>query len=325
MNTDVLLTALGVAIGAGVLIVGLFVFSNRRRLEDERALRDRLSGLASSGASRGEESGSVSILRKTEVSDSYIDKLLSATPTTSVIERDARAAGLAWTTGQFAGFVLAGAMLGVLSAFFLDWTLAVAVGLIGVVTPFIVLASKKARRLRSLETQLPEAVDMLVNSLRAGYSLQAGMNFVGSELPAPIGPEFSRFYDEQRLGVDVRQALQSLTERLGTLDGRMFVLAIIIQRETGGNLSEILGNISSVIRERIMFREQLDVLTAESKLSAVLLTLLPVVMFFAIKIMNPDYMEPMTNTETGKAMLLGGAVSLAVGYVVLRKMSIIEV
>jgi tight adherence protein B len=325
MSNDVLLTALGVAIGAGALIVGLFVFSNRRRLEDERALRDRLSGLASSGVSRGVESGSVSILRKTEVSDSYIDKLLSSTPTTSTIERDARAAGLTWTTGQFAGFVLAGAMLGVLSAFFLDWTIAFGLGLIGVVAPFVVLASKKARRLRSLETQLPEAVDMLVNSLRAGYSLQAGMNFVGSELPAPIGPEFSRFYDEQRLGVDARQALQSLTERLGTLDGRMFVLAIIIQRETGGNLSEILGNISSVIRERIMFREQLDVLTAESKLSAVLLTLLPVVMFFGIKIMNPDYMEPMTNTETGKAMLLGGAVSLAVGYVVLRKMSIIEV
>ena len=105
----------------------------------------------------------------------------------------------------------------------------------------------------------------------------------------------------------------------------MFVLAIVIQRETGGNLSEILGNISTVIRERINFRQQLDVLTAESKLSAVVLTLLPVVMYFVVRASNPTYPDPLTQTDTGKLLLLYGFVSLSIGFVVLRKMSAIEV
>ena len=105
----------------------------------------------------------------------------------------------------------------------------------------------------------------------------------------------------------------------------MFVLAMLIQRETGGNLAEILGNISTVIRERINFRAQLDVLTAESKLSAIVLTLLPVVMYFVIKVTNPDYMKPLTDSDIGKSLLLYAGISLMLGYLVLRKMSRIEV
>jgi tight adherence protein B len=323
MSGNSLYAALAAAIGVAVLVIGLFVWFSRRRLTAESTLRDRLDTL-STGAS-GRNTGAISILKQDEVSQSVLDRYLSGKDMIAKIEDDARRGGMRWTAGQFFGFVIAGIMLGVLSAFFVDSYLAVFIGLAGAVLPFFVLASKKARRVKMIEEQLPEAVDMLVNSLRAGYSLQAGMNFVGTELPAPLGPEFSRFYDEQRLGIDVRQALQSLTERLGTLDARMFVLAIIIQRETGGNLSEILGNIASVIRERINFRAQLDVLTAESKLSAVILTGLPVVLYFIIRLSNPSYLEPLTNTDTGKLMLLYAGISLAVGFVVLRKQSTIEV
>ena len=322
MSNNLILASIGAAIGAAVLVVGLFVWFNRRRLDEERQLRERLGDLATGAVGRASD---VSILRTDAVSTSIIDRLLSGRTVLSTIETDARASGLGWTAGQFLSFVIAGLMVGVLAAFFVDWTIAVALGLIGAVLPFIVVAQKKSARLKKIEEQLPDAVDMLVNSLRAGYSLQAGMNFVGTEMPAPVGPEFNRFYDEQRLGIDVRQALNSLTERLGTLDARMFVLAIMIQRETGGNLSEILGNISTVIRERINFRQQLDVLTAEAKLSAIVLTILPVVMFFVIRISNPDYLVPLTDTDIGKSMLLYGFVSLFVGYLVLRKMSSIEV
>lgn len=322
MSTNLLFASVGAALGAAVLVIGLFVWFNRRRLEEERQLRERLGDLASGAIGRGRE---VSILRQTATSKSLLDKYLKGRGILASIESDAKAGGLNWTAGEFASFVLAGLVLGILSLFVLDWALAVAVGLVGAVSPFIVVANRKAARLKKIEEQLPDAVDMLVNSLRAGYSLQAGMNFVGSEMPAPVGPEFNRFYDEQRLGVDVRQALTGLTERLGTLDAKMFVLAIVIQRETGGNLSEILGNISTVIRERINFRQQLDVLTAESKLSAVVLTLLPVVMYFVVRASNPTYLEPLTQTDTGKLLLLYGFVSLSLGFVVLRKMSSIEV
>ncbi|MES3032398.1 MAG: type II secretion system F family protein [Gemmatimonadota bacterium] len=322
MSTGLLFASLGAALGTAGLIIGLFVWFNRRKLEEERQLRERLGDLATGAVGRGND---VSILRQNATSNSLLDKYLSNKGVLSGIEQDAKASGLNWTAGEFASFVLAGLTVGIISFFFLDWTVAIAIGLVGAVLPFVVVANMKAKRLRKIEEQLPDAVDMLVNSLRAGYSLQAGMNFVGTELPAPLGPEFSRFYDEQRLGIDVRQALNGLTERLGTLDARMFVLAIIIQRETGGNLSEILGNIASVIRERINFRQQLDVMTAESKLSALVLTMLPIVMYFVVRASNPEYLQPLTTTDTGKLLLLYGFVSLGVGYVFLRKMSTIEV
>jgi tight adherence protein B len=323
MSTSVLLVALGAALAVAVLVVGLYVWFDRRRIGEEQALNARLGELATGSISRKEDA--TSILRQTDESRSILDRYLSGKQLLASVESDTRQAGIRWSIGEFAGFVLGGAMLGVLSAFFIDPYAAVAIGLVGAIAPFVFVANRKAARLKKIEEQLPEAIDMLVNSLRAGYSLQAGMRFVGAELPAPVGPDFSRFYDEQRLGMDVRQALQGLSDRLGTLDARMFVLAMLIQRETGGNLAEILGNISTVIRERINFRAQLDVLTAESKLSAVVLTLLPVAMYFVIKVTNPDYMKPLTETDVGKSMLLYAGISLLLGYLVLRKMSKIEV
>jgi tight adherence protein B len=323
MSQGVLLVALGAGIAVAVLVIGLYIWFDRRRIADEQSLNARLGDLASGSLSRTTDA--TSILRQTEVSKSILDKYLSGKQMLSIVETDTRQAGISWSTGEFAGYTLAGAMLGVVSALFLDPYVSVAIGIIGAIAPFAYVVNRKSARLKKIEEQLPEAVDMLVNSLRAGYSLQAGMRFVGGELPAPVGPEFNRFYDEQRLGMDVRQALQGLTDRLSTLDSRMFVLAILIQRETGGNLAEILGNISTVIRERINFRAQLDVLTAESKLSAIVLTALPVVMYFVIRASNPDYIKPLTETDVGKSMLLYAGVSLLIGYVVLRKMSQIEV
>jgi tight adherence protein B len=140
---------------------------------------------------------------------------------------------------------------------------------------------------------------MLVNALRAGYSLQAATEFVGNELPAPLGPEFARFYDEQRLGVEVRTALMRLQERVGTYDIRMLVTALLIQRETGGNLGEVLSNIASLIRERVAFRGRVDTLTAEPKMSAIVLALLPVTVFGLLYLSSPDFLQPLLVTPHG--------------------------
>ncbi|HYW33012.1 MAG TPA: type II secretion system F family protein [Gemmatimonas sp.] len=322
MSTYAILAAAGAALGAAALVVAIYLFINRRRIESERAVQERLGSLAISGQA---SASSVSILRGQEVGEGVLDRLLSGRSVAGTIEQESREAGLGWTPGQFAGFVLLGLSAGLIAAFFVSRPLAIVIGTLGCLLPFIVLARAKAARLKKIEEQLPDAVDMLVNSLQAGYSLQAGMNFVGSEMPAPLGTEFSRFYDEQRLGMDVRQALQNLTDRLGTLDARMFVLAIIIQRETGGNLSEILGNISTVIRERINFRGHLDVLTAESKMSAIVLAVLPVLLFFVVRYTNPAYVSTLTDTDIGRLMLMYAAASLVVGFFMLRSMSKIEV
>jgi tight adherence protein B len=191
--------------------------------------------------------------------------------------------------------------------------------------PVLLLRREGSQRVKKFEQQLPEALDMLVNSLRAGYSLQAAMEFVGGEVPAPLGPEFARFYDEQRLGVEVREALLRLQERVGTYDIRMFVTALLIQRETGGNLAEVLGGIATLMRERVAFRGQVDTLTAEAKGSAKVLSALPVVVFAAMYVLNPEFLEPLLTTQTGH-QLIALAIGLVVtGYFALTKLAEIEI
>jgi tight adherence protein B len=187
------------------------------------------------------------------------------------------------------------------------------------------LTGARRRRAAAIERQLPDAVDMLVNALRAGYALSAALQFVGEQQPAPLGPEFARVAGEQQLGGDTREALEGLQARLGTLDARLVVLAMQVQRETGGNLAEILATIGQVVRERLEFRAQVEVLTADARLSALVLAALPVVLFVGVRAMNPGYMAPLTGTPVGR-WLVGYAVgSLVVGTLVLRRMARVEV
>jgi tight adherence protein B len=315
-----LLVALGAAIGTVALVVALYVLVARRRLVREAELRRRLAGI--SQPSSGEP---IAIFREELATRTALDRLLAGRSFTTVIAEETARAGLDWSAGQFVLLVALGLGVGVVASFWLPPTPAMLLGLVGSMLPFVIVSRARAKRERRIEEQLPDAVDMLVNALRAGYSLQAAMNFVGTELPAPVGPEFARFYDEQRLGVDVRQALEDLQARLGTLDARMLVLAMIIQRESGGNLAEILGNIADIIRERINFRGQVGVLTAEGRLSAVFLTALPILLFLIMQIINPSYAATLTGTSAGQFMIMYAAVSLVVGYVVLRRIADIEV
>ena len=160
--------------------------------------------------------------------------------------------------------------------------------------------------------------------MRAGFSFQAALKFVGDEVPAPLGDEFTRVYDEQRLGADMRTALLAMQERVGTLDAKMFVTSLLIQRETGGNLSEVLGGLATLIRDRVALRGQVDTLTAEPKFSGRVLSLLPVVGFFALFYLNPGMMQPMMNTSTGRMLLMYAAASIIVGYFVLMKIADID-
>lgn len=180
------------------------------------------------------------------------------------------------------------------------------------------------RRRRLVEAQLPDAIDLLVNALRAGHSVPSAMAFVGRELPAPTGPIFFRFHEEQQLGLGVREGLARLQDRLGTLDARILVMALLIQRDTGGNLAETLGTIGSIIRERLDFRSQVQVLTAEARLSALVLSLLPPGLFAVLRVVNPGYLESLVGTSLGTRMLVYAAGSLLIGILWLRRIAAIE-
>jgi tight adherence protein B len=196
---------------------------------------------------------------------------------------------------------------------------------LGAYIPRVLLKRAQAKRIAAFEGQLPEALDMLVNALKAGYSLQAAMEFVGREFPAPLGPEFARFYDEQRLGIDVRTALLRMQERIGTTDVRMFVTSLLIQRESGGNLGEILTTIANLMRERSTFRGHVETLTAEPKASAKVLSSLPLVIFLALNWMDPAFMRPLLERQVGHYVLMYAAVSTLIGYVVMLKLADVDI
>jgi tight adherence protein B len=202
---------------------------------------------------------------------------------------------------------------------------AVVFGAIGAIGPFIWMKRRQRKRLEAFQAQLPDAIDMLVSAMKAGYSFQAAMHFIGEEMPAPLGPEFARFFDEQRLGIDVRSALLSLQTRVDSMDLKMFVTAVLVQRESGGNLGEVLANISDIMRERFALEGELETLTAESRLSARILAALPLLVFMGMFVLNPAFMRPMLLQTAGQVMLVLAGVSVALGYLVMVRIADIDV
>lgn len=311
-----------VFLGAMLLVVGTFVFINRRRLAAADAARIRVGDTG--GILRGEVP--LSILRDDRVSDvKALDTLLSGKDITVRLERELAHAGSRQKPGEFLLFTLLSAMIGLTLAQFVFGGIASVVGvLLGAPIPWLMLRRRQGICRRQFENAFPDALDLMTNALRAGYSLQAAMEFVGRESQAPLRQEFLRFYDEQRLGVDVRTALLAMQERIGTEEARLFVTSLIIQRETGGNLVELLTNISNLIRERLKFQANLATLTAEPKMSARVLAAMPFVMFFAIYAINAQYMQPLFVDPVGKLLVVYAVVSVIVGYIIMDRIASID-
>ncbi len=313
------LTAVFVAVMA--FIVGGYVLVNRRTLEAADVARSRL---------RGPESveRQWSLLKDDKISDvPFLNRLLSGQAWVGGLSVQLTRAGLTMRPATFFMIVLTSGMLGVLlGSRMYGGIMAVFVFAAGWFLPIIWLKWRQKRRLREFEQQLPDAIEMLVSAMRAGYSFQAATQFIGEEIIDPLGPEFARFYDEQRLGIDVRTALIGMQGRMDSLDLKMFVTAVLIQRETGGNLGEVLSNLAEIIRQRIAMRSQIQTLIAEPKLSARFLAALPVAVFAILSLFNPDFFDPMTaEGSVGRSVLIGAAISVTVGYMIMMKIADVDI
>jgi tight adherence protein B len=315
-----LLVLAAVFVATAALLVAAYLFINRRRLE---AANDALTRLASTE----EERRAISILKGAQAGGAgLLGRLLTGRSFTESLSDELRRAG---ATTSPAGFVqvcfvtiVAGITLGLL---FGSGVFAAVLGVFGVVAPFVWMKRRQRKRLEAFQAQLPDAIDMLVSAMKAGYSFQAAMHFIGEETPAPLGPEFARFYDEQRLGIDVRSALLSLQSRVDSMDLRMFVTAVLVQRESGGNIGEVLANISDIMRERFALKGELQTLTAESRLSARILAALPLLVFLGMFALNPQFMRPMLQQAAGQVMLVLAGISVAMGYLVMVRIADIDV
>ena len=191
--------------------------------------------------------------------------------------------------------------------------------------PLAWLIWRRKRRLKRFSVQLPDALELISRALRAGHSLQAGFNLVQEEMSAPIGVEFGRVFEEQNLGIPMEDALNSLTDRVPNLDLRFFATAIILQRQTGGDLAEILDKIGHLIRERFKIWGQVQALTGEGRLSGAVLLGLPPALFLAVYRLNPDYIMMLFTDPMGKQMLAGAIVLQVLGALTIRKIINIKV
>jgi len=205
------------------------------------------------------------------------------------------------------------------------WGLAPVVGISFSGLPFLWLLFRRKRRLAKFAGQLSDALELIARALRAGHSLAAGFQLVAQEGSDPIASEFGRVFEEQNLGIPFEEALENITERVPNLDLKFFVTAIVLQRQTGGDLAEILDKIGRLIRERYKILGQVQALTGEGRLSGVVLLALPPVLFVTVYRMNPDYMMLLFTDELGKKMLLFGIISQLLGALVIRKIVNIRV
>jgi tight adherence protein B len=311
---------LGVFVGTVSLCVGAYVFVHRRQFAAAELVCARLSGDPSDGA----RAPAVNILRDTSASElELLDRLLSGKAITARLARELQRAGSGAKPGTFvlalgiAGVsgALAGSVLG---------SLAIPLALVGLAVPVVWLKQRQHRRLAAFQEQLPEALDMLVSAMRAGYSFQAAMKLVGEEIPAPLGAEFMQFHDERRLGGEVRTALIALQDRSASPDMKMFVTAVLIHRDTGDNLSEVLSNTADVMRQRADVDRQVDRLTAQSKVSARILAVLPVLVFGAVILMDREFIQPMLAEPVGRFMLGYAVISVILGYAILMHISKVD-
>jgi tight adherence protein B len=199
------------------------------------------------------------------------------------------------------------------------------IGMVMFSIPFIWLLNKRRLRLKKFAEQLPDALELVARALRAGHSLGAGMHVVAEEMPSPIAEEFGRVYDEQNLGIALEESLRTMCVRVPNLDLRFFVTSVAIQRQTGGDLAEILDKIGYVIRERYRILGQVKALTAEGRLSGVVLIALPFVLFLVMLHLKYDYISMLWTHPTGKLMAGIGLLLQVLGALVIKKIVDIKV
>jgi len=197
--------------------------------------------------------------------------------------------------------------------------------LLGFFMPYAYAAHMRTKRFQKFEEKFPEAIDTLARAVRAGHAFTTALEMIANEVSEPVAGEFRQLYEEQKFGLPVRDALLNLADRIPLVDVKFFVTAVMLQRETGGNLAEILDNLSYVIRERFKILRQVRVHTAQGRLTMVLLMALPPMIVVIMLILNPGFIQPLFTDPIGHALIVGGITLQTLGYFVIRRIIRIQV
>jgi tight adherence protein B len=256
-----------------------------------------------------------------------LNQLLSRVNFAVQIDRRIRQADLDMRVGTFVLLSVALFAVGAGIGRVLHWPVFVSIfaALALSVLPNIYVNVKRRLRVKKFMTHFPDALEMFARSLRAGHSFTGAIQLVAQEMPDPIGTEFRKVFDEQNLGIPLRQALIGMTDRVDALDVKFFTTAILIQRETGGNLAEIIDKISYVIRERFRVQGQLKIFTAQARMSGVILSLLPIGVAVLLGILNPEYLKPLWFERIGRILVVIAVVLQVLGMLAMRRIIRIKI
>jgi tight adherence protein B len=291
--------------------------------EGKRRLEQRLSG---EGKSEGFDPATLTVVkRQTEIQG--FSGVLAKLPLMYGVARKVQQTWPSMNLAKFAFIVVALAVFGFVAGTvcsaepFIGCCVGAALG----VAPFLVLANRRGRLDRLMMDQLPEALDFLSRILRAGHSLSTGLQMMAEELPQPLAGEFRRCYDQHSLGQSLEESLKDTAIRVDNPDFGFFVTAVLIQRQTGGDLSEVLNNISGMIRARIRLQQHVKAKTAEGRFTGYILVCFPIIMFFIVYFLNPHYAQTLLHTNTGITLLCVAGGMLVIGTVAIQKITTLKV
>jgi len=308
-----------------LLVEGLYLYWHARHGKAVKRLKARVSALS---AARGEGGEPLSILKRNGAGEgSLLARLLFGAARAQALHQLLLQAGLAWTTARFMTYTGIGAACGLLLGLTLHQPLLLSLvfAAVGALLPLLSVRRKRAKRMALIEQQLPEAADLVARAMLAGHSFPSALGMVGDEMQRPLGAEFKLAFDEINFGASMSDALENMVRRVPLDDLRYFVIAVLIQREAGGNLAEILGNISTIIRERLKLLGKVRVLSAEGRLSAWILCLLPFALCGVIMLINPALMQVFWTDPTGIRMASVALVFMLFGILWSRKIVRIHV
>lgn len=308
-----------------LLVEGLYLSWNSAKGPEAERVARRLRVMSAGGHG---DAPSISITKERLLSGTpFMQRLLLEIPRVGRLDRLLQQSGLSWSVGEFFGM----ALLAFLVVFFacsylaMPWLLRLALAGAAAFLPFLYVTRAKRKRLDRIEHQLPDALDLMGRALRAGHAFPTALKMVGDEMNDPLAGEFRIAFDEVNFGIAMQDALMNMATRVPSTDLRYFVIAVLIQRETGGNLSELLTSISAIIRDRIKLMGQVRVLSAEGKMSAWVLSLLPFGAAFMIQLTNPQFLEVLYTDPAGRKMIAVAVVMMVLGILVMRKIIRIRV
>lgn len=307
------------------IVMGVFYTVIQKPEEQSReAVKRRLGGQAGQKPRKR-----VSLLRgdKDVTSFPLLDRLANRLPgIRTYLAAKIQQAGLEITVGALLLLCLVSGLVAyVLTSMFVGYQwIAISVGLGATQLPLMYVTFKGTRRVRKFEEQFPEAIDLIARAMRAGHAFTTALQMVTDEAPQPVAGEFKRLYDEQNFGKPLPEAMRDFAGRIPLLDAKFFVTAVLTQRESGGNLAEVLDNLARVIRERFRVMRQIRVISAHGRMTGAVLILLPPVMALFFMATIPDHFANLTNDPAGHTMIATGIVLQVIGTLIIRKLINIE-